>query len=653
VVGWLLLAVTIPLSAQNPPAQQAQAPGTISGRVSNASGPVRHARVTLAASSGPQRTGTDGDGRYRFERLAPGRYSITADKPGFAPQPPSQVEVLPATVHTVNVRLNRGGAIEGTFVDAQGMPVSASSIYVELESSGADAAAGAREISANEMGQFRVHSLNAGRYVIRVNLISGPGIADSPVAWYYPGTARREVAQVVTLVAGQTFSLGNFSLPLNADVNRAVDVTARLGIDNARGTSAIEGRVLDDFGDPAPWISVQLLTRRFIAGRFRLARPVADPGMIAETDDLGRFRFTKLLGGDYYLVGLPEPFSRVGYRREDQGGLSGLLPMFFPNFDHPADAQPIRLADGEIVPGLTIALPGAKTGTIVVRLLDENGQLRPQDQLTSIAAIYRTQGGYVHPALHSSMRSQDGRLVFRNVPAGEYALSLGYGLRVFVRGDDVINVDVPGPPRAGSSGRIVFDGNVARPSRDQIGIAWLLAGETAATIGLGPVKADIDAQWNVAWPAFGAPPAVVRLSAAPRGWALKRVGLGNDDVTDTPLEFRSGINGLEIVLTDRTGSVAGTVTVGGQPSNQYGVIVFSEDRDRWTYPSRFIHVGRANALGQFEIAGLLPGKYLALPLPNDTDEGADPEWLDMMRHSASPIVVVEGETARINVLTPQ
>ncbi len=257
----------------------------------------------------------------------------------------------------------------------------------------------------------------------------------------------------------------------------------------------------------------------------------------------------------------------------------------------------------------------------------------------------------MHPALTSQVRRQDGRLVFTNLPAGQYVLSNGGSLNIFVAGDDVVNVSIPARPRGNvSRGRVSFEGGGARPAPDQLQIVSQVAGEAAA-IGPGPMVASIDQTGNATWQPFGRSPSVVRLLAAPRGWALKRVTLGAQDVTDTSLDFTSGLENLEILLTNRTGSVAGVVA--GQIVASHSVILVAEDRERWTYPSRFIHVGRVNGQGRFEIVGLLPGNYLALPLPNNTDEGADPEWLEMMRPTAVPVTVTEGETTRIAVPVPR
>ena len=70
---------------------------------------------------------------------------------------------------------------------------------------------------------------------------------------------------------------------------------------------------------------------------------------------------------------------------------------------------------------------------------------------------------------------------------------------------------------------------------------------------------------------------------------------------------------------------------------------------RLTWPSRFIHVAHVNGLGNFDIPSVLPGRYLALALPDNTATDVDLDWLDEMRAAAVPITVTEGQTSRVLV----
>jgi hypothetical protein len=42
-----------------------------------------------------------------------------------------------------------------------------------------------------------------------------------------------------------------------------------------------------------------------------------------------------------------------------------------------------------------------------------------------------------------------------------------------------------------------------------------------------------------------------------------------------------------------------------------------------------------------------------VPLPNNTDEGADPEWLEMMWTAAVPVAVSAGQASAIVLAVPR
>jgi carboxypeptidase family protein len=114
----LLAALTAALSFWQATPPSPPSPGTLAltGRVVTGREadlrPVRRAKVTLTASSGPARvTDTDTKGVYRFDRLPAADYKVSVQKPGF-------VKLDGAASPDATLTLVRGGAIEGTVADA-------------------------------------------------------------------------------------------------------------------------------------------------------------------------------------------------------------------------------------------------------------------------------------------------------------------------------------------------------------------------------------------------------------------------------------------------------------------------------------------------------------------------------------------------------
>ena len=88
--GFLVLSVIGPRSQAQQPAAvpaQAAATGVIAGRLVRVDNnqPVRKAQVALSAPANriDRMTTSDADGRYSFDKLPAGEYSIVASKPGY------------------------------------------------------------------------------------------------------------------------------------------------------------------------------------------------------------------------------------------------------------------------------------------------------------------------------------------------------------------------------------------------------------------------------------------------------------------------------------------------------------------------------------------------------------------------------------------
>ena len=143
----------------------------------------------------------------------------------------------------------------------------------------------------------------------------------------------------------------------------------------------------------------------------------------------------------------------------------------------------------------------------------------------------------------------------------------------------------------------------------------------------------------------------VRVIVGSPQWFLKKVMLAGKDITDEPIDFRNGdVDGLEVTLTSRGPTLAGTVTDSDKPVSDYSVIVFAEEPAKWVFPSRYFAQGRPAQQGTFRIQGLPPGNYfaVALPLVQGTD-WQDPEFLQQYVGVATRVSLTDGGTETINL----
>jgi len=232
---WLLAIIGI---AVPPDAAISQAARTarLSGRVvaGDTGKPVRGALVNVIdtrAANPTERKGrwiaTDGDGRWEFPDLAPGRYTVSVTKSGYlkidyGQQRPFErgktLELTPGqTFDKVDVALPRGSAITGRIFDEFGDPAATVMVralrhrYLDGQrqltplSEGIEVLASGGGDITDDLGQFRIYGLAPGDYYVSA-LFTPPGEAAGRMDYlptYYPGTATPTDARRITLRVGE------------------------------------------------------------------------------------------------------------------------------------------------------------------------------------------------------------------------------------------------------------------------------------------------------------------------------------------------------------------------------------------------------------------------------------------------------------------
>ena len=187
-------------------------PVVISGRVitGEADQPVARVRVTLqAANAAPVLTGEDGT----FEISVPsGAGSLRLAKTGYAPVSVDRRALLPKT--QLLVQMARGAAINGVVLDASGTPSANVTVRVRRVTDGAAVPGGAQQSIAetNDLGEFRVGNLAAGRYAVeagaggrggRGNLLDAIGNPDV-IRGLVDGIGNRvNIREILDLAAGR------------------------------------------------------------------------------------------------------------------------------------------------------------------------------------------------------------------------------------------------------------------------------------------------------------------------------------------------------------------------------------------------------------------------------------------------------------------
>jgi hypothetical protein len=141
---------------------------------------------------------------------------------------------------------------------------------------------------------------------------------------------------------------------------------------------------------------------------------------------------------------------------------------------------------------------------------------------------------------------------------------------------------------------------------------------------------------------------LVRSNGNLRGWTLKSVTVAGRDVTDTPIEVRSGTDAVErgdrVHRQDQRDQRHDHDTT-GVPMPDYTVLAFPTDPSLWRPQARQIATTRPDQTGKYRLRGLPPGEYYVTTVdPAEQGEWFEPAYLDEHRAGASRLTLGDGET---------
>jgi hypothetical protein len=379
-----------------------------------------------------------------------------------------------------------------------------------------------------------------------------------------------------------------------------------------------------------------------------------------QTDDTGAYRLYGLAPGDYFVAA---SVGEVNAVRRDP-------PIYYPGTPSVAEAQAIAVAAGsEVAADFQLApIQNARVSGVVlnstgapveaqVGLVSEVVGNRP---VTEANILVECRCGL------SANSAPDGTFTIENVPPGPYTLTASGRIRppepispdgrqvdpaqfkafleqartlvpetasipVVVSGADIPDVTLV--TRAGGV-------LIAQFEADD-GVSRALPASLSASVqhvgaaGSMSVMMNDRNQGNFRFAGMSGPFHLdVRL---PQGWALSKILVDGDDLTDEPIDLKGRNASARILVTDRITTVTGQVQFRDDTDTGYSVVVFPDDEDKWTYPSRYVRTARTDDRGRFQIAGLPPDqRYLALALDYLEDgEEQDPQFLERIRGRAT------------------
>jgi len=214
-------------------AQESTVKGGLGGTVFDPSGAVvPKAKITMVGPIGTKTITTDAQGRFMFDLLTPGFYSIRAEASGFKSTEIKQVEVLVNRTASIRVTLQAGGASEVVEVNAASAGVDEGS--TKLETSLNDTFYSQMPVQRNVTGLFYAAAgVNEGGGTGQAN----PSIGGSS------GLENQYIADGVNITDGSFGGIGVWSRnygPLSTGINlsfvKEVDVKSG-GLESQYGKS--------------------------------------------------------------------------------------------------------------------------------------------------------------------------------------------------------------------------------------------------------------------------------------------------------------------------------------------------------------------------------------------------------------------------------
>ena len=623
------------------PLLAAQTPDStiIRGRVTAAEDPALVLRGARIAVAGGRTTVapvfSDGDGAFAVS--VPADYSLTISKAGFAP---AGVTGRASAQTGLTIRLARGAAVEGQVIDGGGFPVSNARVRARR----VDPAGGGSEFTADtdDAGAYRIGSLPAGRYQLHseraaIDSISALSIVDSQLhelqqmreQQIRQRTPVPPMSEIVTvdLRAGEQSAVTLFHqtyavLPPDAPIG-----------------GFVSGAVSDEFGDPLAGVDVRLWRLRYSGDRY-VAQAA---GLPRRTDDRGLFRLFYVTPGRYILAATSDD-PRVA-------------PVYYPGVTKVSGALPLVVARKQELPNVAIQFRRAYEARIFGFGLNAAG-----DALRGALTLQaRRRSGEVTLLSRSVMANADGTFEFLNVPPGEYALAAaarGAGAEpefalqfVAVDGSEAPLLTLRTAPTATISGRVEAEGAGARPTV-AVGIAvdpdYPL---TSATLAVGT-------DGTFVMHGLAGPVRFTMRNTAP-GWWLKSVNIGGINAAEEVVLFSgpdSSRTDVTVVLSSSAGDLSGAVVdERGEPADDYRVVVFSTNRDRWFAGSQYVRIGAGPDFeDRFTVRSLPPGDYFAAAVDGiegdaEAGEWQNPDVLAELSTRAQRVTVGERQRAVANL----
>jgi hypothetical protein len=615
VLSFVLLWLPLTLLAQQrdtnrpPTATVPAGAGEISGVVQSPEGqPIGRAVVTLSGDvPAPKSVMSDDAGAFRFASVPGGSFSITARKAAYLAAPygatrpgrtGTPISLAPGQRANIRLTMFKGAALTGTLRDSAGSPLAGIDVrIIDVRTLAALENAPPEVTTTDDRGVFRIYNVLPGEYVV----VALPGSAGAEIG--APSAMEMDTTLAALSARERSSNVASpTSQPIQVPLSRPISFAPVFYPGTPNYENATRVRVAG--GEERSGIDFEL-------------KPVPVSAIDASVSG-----FTDIANVQVTLIPTGPRFATTF----SSSSLAG----------KPLDAQGV-FRYSNLAPGRYRLVARAR-----------RGDAAPPVQTTTTSGAGGGGRGGGAPVAGGPQQPATGDYLFA------YA-------DIELRGDDVAGISLALQPGAAISGRVVMSGGSSgvkpadvtkiRPYVAPEGGGWTVS---SGGIAMGPsiigqpiVIINADGTFELRGIGPGKFTFGVNLPADAKGWSLRSVKSGTRDLLDEQFELLPGmaIRDVTITFSDSPSDLSGTLqSASGQPTTDYYIVLFPEDRALWRVSSRRIMSARPSTSGRFMFANVPSGSYVVAALSDlDPLDLLDLTFLEQIAPAGVKVSIGEAE----------
>lgn len=418
-------------------------------------------------------------------------------------------------------------------------------------------------------------------------------------------------------------------------------------------SAVIAGRVINEDGEPLPWVEVSALREVYSRGKKSLASETTVP-----TNDLGEYRLFDLRPGRYFVRADYKPNEHVIGRDETErtsgGDEQGYVPMYYPGTSDPARASTLSVKAGEEIPGLEILIRPVPAFTVRGRIYNLVSRLSNAAYTVTLVPSESSQW-FSLPERNTLADAPDGSFVIRDVLPGSYTLIAFWSdegrryhafqkLEVGYADVDGANLTIAQGTRL--SGHVTWEGT---KSLDAEFLTVFLQGADrsygfsqparVSATGAFALNDVFDGRYRLAIAGLG------------KDCYLKEVRYGAVDGLADGFNVSRGTNAsLEVTISSRGARIEGSVTDKDHHpvTGVWVVLLLAGEPGGQDSLSQKV---ATDQYGHFLVRGIPPGEY-QLFCWDEVEDGAweDPDFLKAFEHQGRKVSLKQADSQTVDVV---